>query len=635
MKSMCRLSYVLLLTLFFACSVDYEEAVDFTPNVRSMFTVELAKDYYEMRMADQTRSPFDDIMPFVMGDPSVCWDRAEVSISNTISSVDIPVEKERRYKVVRKNEYGEEYSVNAYSKFIVVRSNVTEEMEIYMRICIPDESYARRCTGNPCEMTLNCEDRGDYSGLEYYARPDGLPVAVACFRDGELIGSVYLYDETLSEKERMYLFAEWMHDMWIIPVSDAETRAVSDPEWAYGNHGDAFIGDDGVIYVYYNPTGSGIGNSIVTLEIFRMLTGGMGSPGGIGGSGGAGGSSGSGGTGGVGGSGNSGGIGGSSGSGGIGGVGGSGNSGGSGGSSGSAGTGGVGGSGNSGGAGGSSDSGGTGNFGNGSIGSGNMGGTDDGAGIVGGLFPKVNPVPFPKRPIIIPEYPPLDDPKLPADLSAYHGTAEYYVKRLADYYNRYPEREGNEEFNYYSNYGLKYFRKFKDSTSLVLSDAGKVWVDATAYALQVKISEFLKNQPKIESNPENLKKAAFGTHADAYIESGILELPVSDKIWIFLTVDIDDLFSSEGVSQVMAVTSEQINYYIDHPLFAIDEANYICTNWFKIKILITTYLNEQMKRTGSDDTRGAVYTEQDVIDLVLGRQINYFKLNIENYELPE
>lgn len=216
----------------------------------------------------------------------------------------------------------------------------------------------------------------------------------------------------------------------------------------------------------------------------------------------------------------------------------------------------------------------------------------------------------------------------PADLSLYYGQKDYYQKRIDDFIARY----GNNATppSYYRDYALKYFQRFNDETYPKMSEKGKIWVKVTSILLQTKIEEILRNNQNIELDEEQFRKAAFNSHAEAYLEAGILDLQLPDKIEIFLTVDIDDLFKPEGMQQVGDVLANQIIYYIAHPNAALDDAQYIKENWPAIIKQITEYVYRQLTKTRSSIS----YTYDDVIELILGPQIDYFYQNIDGFELP-
>ncbi len=257
-------------SLFFACTRDKDK--NFSWNLFSDdITVEEARYYFENE-SSQTRTELSNILPFALNDAILNWDEAGESSSDIISSVDVPISGEQQYVVVRFADGFYPYSVMADSKVVIVKSQETGEMQTYVRISIPDEAYDGG--GKVCDLTLNCEHRGHYSGLEFYVTPNGFPAAVVQYREGEPVSQVFLYDTEKTATQKREIFARLMGDTFIIPIDNSETRAfVSDGEWDYGLPGSAFIGTDGEYYVYVDTDGDGKSDSITTLEFYNNMMG--------------------------------------------------------------------------------------------------------------------------------------------------------------------------------------------------------------------------------------------------------------------------------------------------------------------------------------------------------------------------
>ncbi len=248
-------------------------------------TVEEAYAFFEKStVTTRNASANEVLLPFVMGDAVLNWEEAAVSASDRLSSVDIPAKGEYTYRVIREHTDGTPYEVTASSKIIVVKSHRTDLTATYIRVCIPDEEYAAYCDGNISDMTLNCEDRVDYSGLEYYATLDGYPIGVARYAGGKCIGNVYLFDETLTSEEIGRRYAALLDNMWIIrEPKNGNTRTIKD-EWQYGAPNTIFMASNGEIYIYVDIDGDGKSDAIT---LFTPITpGGGGSPSSGGGSGG-------------------------------------------------------------------------------------------------------------------------------------------------------------------------------------------------------------------------------------------------------------------------------------------------------------------------------------------------------------
>lgn len=153
---------------------------------------------------------------------------------------------------------------------------------------------------------------------------------------------------------------------------------------------------------------------------------------------------------------------------------------------------------------------------------------------------------------------PSHDPNRPADCSMDIGTKNYYLKRHADYQLRH---DTDNRETYYISYGYEYCEKFellrkKEGTS----EALKAWIDKTTTLLQEKLEAQIQTNPTIESDLDNLTRIAFKTHPEAYIEGGLFQLNMTDKIKIITTIKFKDLVSQLGREQIAEVVNAQIGY---------------------------------------------------------------------------
>jgi len=128
------------------------------------------------------------------------------------------------------------------------------------------------------------------------------------------------------------------------------------------------------------------------------------------------------------------------------------------------------------------------------------------------------------------------------------GTNDYYKFRHEDFVKRY----GSAPPSYYLSYGGKYVEKFSNLKK-DLSSQGQKWVDKTRLALQVKMEKALASVPGIELFNEGFQDMAFDTHPDAYIESGLFDLSVTDLFKIGKTPELKDLSSERGRKQILEV----------------------------------------------------------------------------------
>ncbi len=140
----------------------------------------------------------------------------------------------------------------------------------------------------------------------------------------------------------------------------------------------------------------------------------------------------------------------------------------------------------------------------------------------------------------------------PAEVRTPSG--DYYRQRYDDFVRRNP---GTQPPDYYLNYGQKYLEKFSNLGPKDLSAEGLAWRDRTLKALQDAIETKRAEDPaafaQLERDPEAFKKFAYDTHADAYVNSGLLKLPAQDLVKIGTTPELRDLLGRDGVRQIVDV----------------------------------------------------------------------------------
>ena len=137
----------------------------------------------------------------------------------------------------------------------------------------------------------------------------------------------------------------------------------------------------------------------------------------------------------------------------------------------------------------------------------------------------------------------------PADLAGKIGSRDYYLERYKDFRRRNPSDKAPD---YYLNYGLKYFDRFHAQKG-GLQPPSQEWVDRTGVALQQKMENRNNGADfaRLERADGRFKRFAYDTHPSAYLESGLQKLPFGDRIKIGLTPDASDLFTADGMKQVV------------------------------------------------------------------------------------
>lgn len=135
------------------------------------------------------------------------------------------------------------------------------------------------------------------------------------------------------------------------------------------------------------------------------------------------------------------------------------------------------------------------------------------------------------------------------------GTSAYYDFRYRDYMRRHTLWGPTD---YYKEFGEKYYNKFMNETYLRVSPRGKQFLKAVGKALQQKIEDKLRANPVefayLEMNDKMFKDFAFGTHPDAYCESGWGELDQSDRDIIIGDIRVLDVLKyRKGLAAAIAI----------------------------------------------------------------------------------
>ena len=156
--------------------------------------------------------------------------------------------------------------------------------------------------------------------------------------------------------------------------------------------------------------------------------------------------------------------------------------------------------------------------------------------------------------------------KLELFLNSYQGLAQftsdkpkpvdfgldYYQKRADDFRRRNP---GMEPPDYYLEYGDKYANRFASLDRTDLSAEGLEWRDRTLQALQQAIEDKRIEDPEgfaeLERNPQAFREFAYATHPDAYVDSGLYDLPAQDLAVIAATPDLGDVLTQDGIQQTL------------------------------------------------------------------------------------
>lgn len=546
-------------------TVDFSviEATDSGTN--SALTIEEARVIYEEYTTEHTRSGVDICrdMPLNPGWIENDWKYAATSLAGANSYVSVPSQVSKAYLVKSPHNTG---WVRMVQKLVVVQEDSTRRNNVYLLSIIPEGEYVRAYPEVIAEACKGGDMPDDFSGLIVYTRLEGgMVVYAGWYQEGWLGKEVFIFDKNYSFEENITRLNEVLKGYHVEEVKEATRSAFG---WMGGDIGGSTGGNTGG-----NMGGStGGGNDWMYRtegapfyrDGFKCWY--------------ATDSSGKryvvadmnfdghpdtilGDDASVGGGNSSSGWGGSTGGG---------------------------------------------NIGGGSTG-GSWGGSSGGNINPGGIEPTWKPVPKP-------------EPEKPADLSAYHGSDNYYLMRKEDFERRYPDSIAPD---YYENYGDFYLREFKYKTRPTLSPDGQKWCDSTLLYLQQEMSKLLDEQTNIESDSDIFTEKAFDTHVIAYNRAKICTLSMTDKMLIFTTVYHSNLLSANGLRQVRRILYQQVVEWRSDSEFAKRQAKEASANWKRYLYMLEQWLQKEDPRKVKTKTTEQTMTAEEIMELLFRDLVDY------------
>lgn len=265
MQKSCRYFLVCVIAAgLFACVREPHEASSgSSPQRASRLSVDEARAFFEKNLPSDVTRASDAVPtgPFVVENVLPDWEGAEQSSNKRIACVDVPAQTGSEFLIKRRRADETFYGVRAYGKLLVVKSMQTDSLSTYMRYLVPDEIYATFYDGDLSNLFANCEDRGDYCGLELYTTLDGAVVAAARYYEGTLLASVFICDTRMSEFERSWRLRNLLAGVYINRRIVGPTRMTDD--WDFGGK-TCFYDSRGTLY--YVDYIDGVGYATVDVD---------------------------------------------------------------------------------------------------------------------------------------------------------------------------------------------------------------------------------------------------------------------------------------------------------------------------------------------------------------------------------
>lgn len=128
-----------------SCSYDNELALS---NTKS-FSIEEAQKILEHNLSQRTRTT-NETFGYDVGEFIPNWKASVVSGSNTLYSIDVPIESELSFIV----DYDSVF-VRTHSQLVVVKNATTENTGCYIRTTIPSLEYAKTHTMDDIRTLTN------------------------------------------------------------------------------------------------------------------------------------------------------------------------------------------------------------------------------------------------------------------------------------------------------------------------------------------------------------------------------------------------------------------------------------------------------------------------------------------------
>ena len=199
-----------------------------------------------------------------LGTMTPVWQMAESSATDDISSMDVPLLTNYRYRAMI--AIGEKaVMIPIYQNIVFVKSKTTGKMSQYLHYYIPDAKYVRRYKGDLTNRFRNCESRGDFCGVEIYTDIKGAIYRINRYEDGHKTLGVNMRTSTLSDENKRRIVADAIGGIWIQRGKLRETTRATgseDGDWEWGDRWE-YIDKDGNHYTIVDTDGDGNPDSVL------------------------------------------------------------------------------------------------------------------------------------------------------------------------------------------------------------------------------------------------------------------------------------------------------------------------------------------------------------------------------------
>lgn len=129
------------------------------------------------------------------------------------------------------------------------------------------------------------------------------------------------------------------------------------------------------------------------------------------------------------------------------------------------------------------------------------------------------------------------------------GACEYYACREARAENSCGEN------GYYLAHGYEYCHRLVQVAGPVMSPAGRAWLEDGRDCLM----RFVEDHIAADEDCQSLRDRAYASHPDCYVDNGFCDLPVTDWLALFATIDTGDL----DFVEIITTSAQCLDQYTD------------------------------------------------------------------------
>lgn len=184
---------LMLLFAFLSCST---ESVSIPIEDEGPLTVSQAMECYEAAFPDTRNNTRSD--PYLSVGFTPLWDGAAYSCSESLESLDVPVEKDVHFRVRRGRDY-----VSSPQRLTVIKDIASGYGFYYLTTFIPNPNFLKTIDSSEYDPRLfeTLGAKGNYSGLVVYTPVNSSEILVVnVFKNGKRVNGAHILSSNTLEK---------------------------------------------------------------------------------------------------------------------------------------------------------------------------------------------------------------------------------------------------------------------------------------------------------------------------------------------------------------------------------------------------------------------------------------------------